>query len=160
MSLAQFACLQFLWALPAYVFVFPVAVSTARVRFRVCRCCTHCPQVFMFASAVCVAGLSFAFAGGVCAAFVGYRGCKCCVHFPLWFSWSQVLYTQPSHWVRRISKFPYACLRKCCIQFTRSCSAFRNYSPFIWKWLHFLISSFWDRYVTVDQLFTRSNLGA
>ena len=95
-------------------FVFAVAVCTARVsfrvcrcsmhcplKFRVCRCCMHCPPKFRVCRCFVHSSLKFSclqllyallvlvfvFAGAASAAFGGYRGCKCCIHFPLKFSW-------------------------------------------------------------------------
>jgi len=102
----------------AQVVVFAVAVCTARVRFRVCRCCMHCPRkfsclqvlyalpsIFVFASAVCTAlkcsclqvlyalpAQMSVFAGAVCTARSSFRVCKCCMHCSLKCPCLQVLY--------------------------------------------------------------------
>ena len=134
-----------LHTLPAQVFVVASVVYTSRSCFHVRKCCIHFPLEFSWSQLLhTLPAQVIVLASVVYTSRSSYRGSKCCIHFPLKFSWLQLLlpvqvfvitsvvYTA-LHWVRRISKFAYACPRKCCIHFTCSWSAFRNYSPFLFE---------------------------
>ena len=131
----------------------------------------HCPQMFMFAGAVCTARSSF-------------RVCRCCMRCLRRLSWLQMLYTLPAQ-VFVVASVVYtsrSCfyVRKCCIhcplvmfvvfKCVRIClpsqvlytlpARVRRFvicSPFlclkITSFLNFVILG----PVTVDQLLTRSN---
>ena len=74
-----------------------------------------------------------------------FRGSKCCIDCPL----IGFVVLASLHMLALASVVYTTC----------SCSAFRNLLALFVFENDFISSSFWARYVTVDQLLTRSNLG-
>jgi len=84
----------------AQVVVFAVAVCTARVRFRVCRCsmhcsifrvcrcCMRCPRKFSCLQLLYALPAQMSvFAGAVCTARSSFRVCRCCMRCLRRLSW-------------------------------------------------------------------------